>query len=418
MAAETRSALTRLECPNCRSPIDQFNATTQSVVCPKCNSSIAIGVGDPELISKGRKLPKPPRPVKLGATAHIANNDYIVLGRIVYRGTSEGETFTWNEWMLGAENGQILWLSFDEYGFGLFRKVRFRQAFDATRDRQLNLGDKSVGIRERYPAEIIGTEGELTWRAKSGDKLFVAEGVGRGGLKYSIQQSPKELEIYEGRHVAEKDLAQSFNDAEWLKAIEAGKNRAATLRTIAVLCIIAAIIAVFAALVVGATGEEVQPQIVELSSTTPQDTFNVEFDSPRPAIIGVTLLTNISGGLPENSFIDIDMAITSPDGTRDELFSQELWHETGRDEDGPWRETKYSTSEMFVPTQAGSHTLDVSYDGSVLSSLTLEVTVRRNHVMPIWFFIYAVVTGVLGILALAASSPKATASIISNLMDD
>jgi hypothetical protein len=189
----------------------------------------------------------------------------------------------------------------------------------------------------------------------------------------------------------------------------------ATLQIIAAMCIAAAILAVFFALIAGVTGDETEPQLVELSTATQHEFINVDFDSPRPAVIGITL---ISGGLPENSFIDIDVEITSPDGTKDELFSQELWHEAGSDEDGPWRETQYTTSDMFVPTQAGQHVLDVSYDGSVLSSLTLEVSVRPNHIMPIWFFIYAVIAAIIGILSLAASAPKATMTLISNLMDD
>jgi ribosomal protein S27E len=415
MASETRSPLVQLECPNCGKPINQYNATSQSLVCPACGSHIAIGIGNPELLSKGRRLPKPPRPVNLGATARIANKNYVVLGRVIYSGTSEGETFSWNEWMLGSEDGRILWLSFDENGFGLFQKLRFRYPFNPQNDSQLNLGDKKIFIRERYPAQIVGSEGELTWRAKPGDRLFVAEGTGSRGLRYSIQHTPQELEIYEGRAVTEKDLALSFNDQDWLKAIGASKKRQATLQLIAALCIAAAILGAFLALIAGATGDKVEPTIVELSQTTPRDSFELAFDNPRPAVIGITL---ISGSLPENSFIDIDMEITSPDGTKDELFSQEIWHETGSDEDGPWRETQYSTSEMFVPTQSGSHIVDVSYDGSVLSSLTLEVSVRRNHVMPIWFFIYAIVTGILGILALAASAPRATMNLIATLMDN
>lgn len=415
MASESHSALTRIECPNCRSPIDQFNATTQSLVCPKCHATIAIGIGDPEVLSKGHRLPKPPRPVKLGAIATIANNKYTVLGRVLYRGREDGENFEWNEWMLGAEDGRILWLSFDENGFELSRKIRFTQPFNPHRSSALRVGDRGVSIHERYPAEVVGSEGELTWRAKPGDKFFVAEGAASGGYKYSIQATNEELEIYEGRAVAEKDLAQSFNDTQWLKAIQAGKNRVATLQMIAVICIAAALLSVFLALIAGLTGTASPPITVELSQTTPHDTFTIDFDSPRPAIIAVKLLNNT---LPVNTYIDFDMSITSPSGEVDDLFSQEIWHETGSDEDGPWDESQYETSDMFVPTQAGTHTVDVSYDGTVLSSLTLQITVRRNHVMPTWFFIYAAVAGGMGILALAASAPRTTMRIISELMDD
>lgn len=408
MASQTRSPLTRLECPNCGSPIDQFNATTQALVCPTCGSHISIGTDIPEILSKGARLPKAPRPIKVGDRATIASAEYIVIGRVMYRGVSEGESFTWNEWLLGAPDGQMLWLSLDEKGWALFRKLRFRQQFDPQRDSILELGEnKKAYIHERYNATIVGAEGELTWRAKPNEKLFVAEGAG-SGLLYSIQQTPEELEVHEGRQIEEKALATAFKNETWLKSLEKFKQRRSTYNTAAVACVIAAIIAVIVAIAVADSGSEDDPRTVELSSNSQSDNFNIEFDSVRPVIVAVRLLGNT---LPENSFIDIDVNIVSPDGTSESLFVQELWHETGVDEDGRWVETQYETSEMFVPTQTGSHTLEVAYDGSVLNSLTLQVTVRRNHIMPIWFFIYAVISGIgAAIFGYMASTQRPTAT--------
>lgn len=403
MASQIRSPLVRLECPNCGSPVEQYNATTQAVVCSTCGTHFAIGIEEPEILGQGRKLPPSPRPIKLGDRVTIANQEYVVLGRVLYRGVSEGEAFTWNEWMLGSPDGRILWLSLDEKGFALFRKLRFRQPFNPKQDFRLNLGDKQAFIHERYNAQIVGAEGELTWRAKPGDRVFVAEGAG-SGLKYSIQQTPKELEIYEGRAIGERALATAFKNDAWLKMVENFKKRASTYRISAVACVVAAVIAVIVALFASGTGIQEDPEIVELSSASPSERFTINFESKRPSIIAVAL---ISGGLPQNSFIDIDVGIVSPDGTNQDLFVQELWHETGVDEDGRWVETKYRTSEMFVPLQAGEHTLEISYDGSVLNSLTLEVSVRRQHIMPLWFFIYAVIAGIAAaIFAYMASTQR------------
>ena len=161
---------------------------------------------------------------------------------------------------------------------------------------------------------------------------------------------------------------------------------------------------IFAAVAVGGTGTEDDPHTVELSDNSPQDSFKVEFDSERPVIVAVQL---IGDTLPQNSAIDIDVNIVSPNGTSEPLFVQELWHETGTDEDGRWVETQYETSEMFVPVQLGSHELEISYDGSVLDDLTLQVTIRRDHIMPLWFFIYAVLSGIAAaIFAVMASSQQ------------
>ena len=75
---------------------------------------------------------------------------------------------------------------------------------------------KKSFINERYPAQIIGAEGELTWRATRGEQLWVAEGAGFG-KKYSIQQTESELEVNEGKPISEieMELAQALGSDEW-----------------------------------------------------------------------------------------------------------------------------------------------------------------------------------------------------------
>ena len=128
----------------------------------------------------------------------------------------------------------------------------------------------------------------------------------------------------------------------------------------------------------------------------------------RPAIVGINLR---SGSLPANSSLDIDVNITAPDQKTYFLFTQELWHETGSDEDGPWTETHYRHSEMFVPLLTGDHKLQVDFDlANPVSSAEIEVTVRRNHVMPTWFIIYAVITGIIGFVLLFFGGGKSASS--------
>ncbi|MGJ3240715.1 MAG: DUF4178 domain-containing protein [Anaerolineae bacterium] len=405
MASQTQTPLTRLECPNCGSPIDQLNATSQATVCPTCGSYISIGVEAPEVLSRGQRLPDSPRPIKMGDRVTIASIGYTVLGRVVYSGTSEGESFSWNEWLLGGEDGRMVWLGLDETGFSLFRKIRFRRQFNAHSDSRLQISDdKQAVVHERYPAVIVGVEGELTWRAKPGDQFFVAEASGKGGLKYSIQQTNEELEIYEGRQIDEKALARAFRNEEWLKKLENVAKWRNTYNTVAIICAVAVVIGLLAAFIAGNTGVTEDPERVTLSQNNLSANFPVNLTTERPVVVSIQLVDNT---LPQNSFIDVDVTITSPDGLTQPLFVQELWHETGRDEDGPWVETQYKTSEMFVPRQVGEHKLEVAYDGSVLNRLTLEVSIRRDHIMPLWFFIYAGVTGGLAFLFfIMASSQK------------
>jgi hypothetical protein len=378
---------------------------SQVLICDKCGSHVAVGAGIAEVIGKGQRIPRSPMPmIEPGKVATIDGTQFVVLGRVLYSGSDDEETFEWNEWQLGAADGRMMWLSFDENGFALFQKLRFRNAFDAFSDAFLDLGEgKRAVISERYPASIVAAEGELTWRARPGEKVFMAEAAA-GGMRYSIQQSDEELEVYEGRLLADRAVAEAFNDQEWLKKINSNLGWRTVRSWIGVLCILTAVLSAAGAVYAMNSGDDLEPQFLTLSSAQPVGGFTVEFDQvERPAQVTVAL----RGALAENQSVDIDVSITSPDGMQDDLFVQELWHETGYDDEGFWRETQYETSEMFVPMQTGLHKIQLDLDTTTpVSNVNLAVTVRRNTLAPIWFMLYMGLTGMIGVITLFSAFSK------------
>lgn len=394
-----QSVLKRLECPKCGSPINQHMATTQAIVCSNCGSHVAIGAGDAEILNEGgRKLPSPPVPINIGDKFQLLGEEYFVMGRVVYRGWDPADTsdyWVWNEWLLGAKSGQMLWLSLDEHGFALFRKIRFRSQFDIRTARTLEIeGDKKVFINERYPAQIVGAEGELTWRAKRGEQLWTAEGAGFG-KKYSIQKTESELEVYEGKAIEELELAQATGNDTWENEIKNRANWGMTFGLVALLCIIFGVVALVGAAIASGTGNVILNDTISLSLSNTEATLPVNFEvAERPAIVGITMRSS----LPENTSLDIAITIVSPDNTETELFETEFWHETGRDEDGPWREWEYSGSDMFVPFQAGEHTMKFILGDSPIDTMSADIEIRANHIVPVWMIVYGVIVGVIGIL--------------------
>lgn len=397
--SEQTSALKRLECPNCGSPVDQYNPTSQTLICKSCGSHIAIGTGDAELLAKGgRKLPPSPAPINVGDKFKLLGEDYFVMGRVVYRGWDPSDTsdyWVWNEWLLGAKSGAMVWLSYDEHGFALFRKMRFRSEFDIRTSRQIDVGNgKKAYINERYPAQIVGAEGELTWRATRGEQLIVAEGAGFG-KKYSIQQTANELEVYEGKAIDETELAQAMGNAKWEEEIKNRANWTMTFGLVALVCIIFGVLALVGAVMASSTGDVIVTNSITLSTGNKEATIPVNFvEAERPAIVGISMKSS----LPQNSSMDMAITIISPDGTETDLFEAEFWHETGRDEDGPWQEWDYNGSDMFVPFQAGEHTMKFILGDTPLDTVSADIEIRANHIIPIWLVIYGVIVGAIGLL--------------------
>jgi len=99
------------------------------------------------------------------------------------------------------------------------------------------VGDgKTARVHERYPAQITGAEGELTWRAEQAENLYMVEAAAFS-KRYSVQWTPEELEVYEGDPIDEMALAQSFGDEAWKKRIKAKASSAMLQGILAVICI-------------------------------------------------------------------------------------------------------------------------------------------------------------------------------------
>lgn len=393
------SPLKEITCPSCGASVPQYDPASQTLVCRQCGAHIATGGEAAQLMGKkSNRIPRPPVPINLGETFTYEDVQYTVLGRVIYQGWDDEERWTWHEWLLGSSMGRMLWLSHDEKGLSLYEKIRFRGAFDPQRDRVLDTPDgQKIRIHERYPARIIGAEGELTWQAQIDERSYVAEGAGHG-KRYSVQQTANEMEIYVGHAIDELAVAQSFNDDDWVKRVKQRERNRLTMAVIGILCLIFAGIALIMAVTASFSGDVTARETITLGRDLPPVSIPVTLTESRAAIVGIRL----QGGIPQNTFVDIEVSITSPDETVEDLFFQDIWYETGYDDEGPWSERQYENSDMFVPTQSGPHVLLMEFDpesSASINQITLNVEVRDNHVLPMWFMVYAVIAGVTGGMA-------------------
>lgn len=399
-----QSAIQQIQCPNCGAALSQYSAGTQTIICSSCGSYVAIGTETPDIIGKSRKLPKPSAPIEIGSSLQLDNITYQVLGRVVYMGWDDEDRWQWDEWMLGSPDGRMIWLSYDETGFGLFTKKRFREQFNAQRDAILSMGELRVPIHERYPAKIVGAEGELTWRVQEGERLYIAEGA-KNGKKYSIQQTDEEMEVYEGKKVSPLEIAKAFNDPKFVRRVQSRINRAQNMKIMGQLSILFAIVGIAMAIATSAIGEQIQELTVPLRPNTPTE-VKVDFNQAgRPAVVDFQL----SGSLPENTFLDIDLDMIAPDETESYLFSKSFWHETGYDDEGFWRDVRTNGSGMFVPLSTGVHRLKVTIDpaSTYTGDVSALVSIRRNIWVAQWFIAYAVLSGIMGVLIwMSAPNPN------------
>jgi hypothetical protein len=274
---------------------------------------------------------------------------------------------------------------------------------------------KSANVKERYPARIVAAEGELTWQAKPDDQMMMVEAHG-SGKQYSLQVSHTELEMYEGVALDESAVAAAFGNEKWAKQAKRKQKNQELMVSTGMLMLGFGVIALILGAIAWNMGSKAAKETVQLDTNNPVASIPVNFENgERPALVRLKM----QGSLPVNTYAEVDVSVVDPEDVELYVFSQEFWHETGYDE-GNWEESDYSGSGQFIPGLSGTHEIEVELGerSAGINSMTVEVEVVKNHMLPSWFFGFGAVGIVLGIIVLGAAHPKTTGNFIEAIMDD
>jgi hypothetical protein len=395
--------LQEIACPTCGSPISQRNPSSQTLVCPKCSSYVAIGGEETTVMGRSTKLPAPPVAISLGQRVALDGVTYFVLGRVLYEGwdadDDEPDRWRWTEWQAGSPDGRMVWFAYSaEEGFTVFRKLRIREPFNPLIDREIPVGngDKFI-VHERYPARIIGAEGELSWRATADERLTMVEGAAKG-KRYSLQHTAEELEVYEGAEMEEAAVAAAVGDEAWAKRITARKHGKQLRATIGLVCLaFAAVAIVLAVLAAGNQGRLAFNQQVVLTTTAPLVKIPFDIDvTGRPIKVQVWMLTAITA----NTAYDVDVSIISPNEQEAALFELDFWHEAGVDGGEAWVEKNSYGEDLFVPFLTGPHVLELEFGtppaAGAVPEIMLQVAAYKERLHHFWLLMYGIVVGIVG----------------------
>jgi hypothetical protein len=376
--------------------LSQVLAATQTIVCPACQTHIAVGGPELAILGQGAKMPATKFPIRLGSTATFDGTSFFVMGRVNYTGWDDEDRWYWDEWLLGGSDGRLLWLCHDdEAGFVLYQKIRLRAPFDPDSALMVKIDDKRrFVISERYPARIVAAEGELTWQAKGNDSLRVVEG--RWSKKhYSVQITGEEIEVYEGDYLDQSAVAQAFGNAEWGKKAQGSKERSALMNSLGIIGFMLALAALVLGLFAVFSGKSVFKQTFTLTSDQPVITFPVRINSDgRPMQFKTKLKTTI----PANGYAELDVEITDPKGEDIVISADEFWHETGYDDEGRWDEKDYNEGGYFVPRVSGDYLVELTKGQATVSSITVEIEIIKDRFLPSWFFGYAICTSIFSLV--------------------
>jgi hypothetical protein len=124
----------------------------------------------------------------------------------------------------------------------------------------------------------------------------------------------------------------------------------------------------------------------------------------------------ISSNLPVNSWTFVVGEVL--DAEKDYLFSfgKELWHETGYDSDGAWRETDNSYSMKVTFPQPGQYYLNIKTEGSYNPD-AIRITISKRYGSSIPHTVFGIITLLIG-LVLNEIRNKTLTKLAMRMSDD
>jgi hypothetical protein len=205
-----------LSCPNCGAPLEVKDIQRiKTVICHSCGSQIDLS--DPNLgivgqFFQGQAPPRTPIAPGMWGDFELLRDRFQVIGRIRYR-----DQESWDEWLMSTQQGRFRWLSEGKEGFAIWEPivptnpidVNQLGGYDEVVGGSLNLEGTPARITDRGTGSVEFIEGEMTWKARGGDRMNYLEAEG-GDVRYSIEWTADEVEFFRGQRLDNNTVRRAF----------------------------------------------------------------------------------------------------------------------------------------------------------------------------------------------------------------
>lgn len=393
-------------------------------VCIHCGTLVKLSDAVLQEQQMAARFP-PMSPLRLGMKGTYRGKEWELCGRQVCRQVDEGEVYTWEEYLLAAPDGDVLYLEYDEGKWKISEPFVPDRAYSPgelqvyREGSRLTLDGHQRLVSDAGQYEIVFAEGDFPWMIVPGRKTHFLD-ASFGSQFHCVEWTDEEMEYYRGQYLDERQIFTVFGLRHLIARLD---HRLKTLRSrqlfgawclaLGVLCG-AVWISTFAAghLAPNGSGET--------------DAIQVGQEGKRFGPISLTKVgrvhrLEISARLREGSCW---LQAVLEDENEQELMAadRDMWDESGTDSDGYWHEADVNTSTSFVLVKPGNYYVRLYSEPEANTQGVTAPTIAsfrlfEESLYGLWVGLACLLLSLTGFGFLAAGSPAAVGKVWQSMKE-
>lgn len=347
-------------------------------------------------------------PLRVGMTAQIGGKEFVAVGRIRYTQTEEGETYTWEEWVLLHPDGDAQYLEYDEGKWTLTEPFQPGEAptageFSIAQEgARYQVDGQSVTVTDAGACRVAGVEGEIPWPVAKGDGVRYID-MEAGSALYSAEITDDEVEWFRGRRLDDRAVFTLFDLRDLIAAQDRREQALKGRRFFGILCLLAGVLALIVWGVARGRGQVVAQGSAPLASIPPD---GARFGPYTLTAAGRVHRLRVSSDLSQSAAW-VQAVIEDDAG---DLFNAggEFWDERGHDNEGAWHEYNLQAQSDFLLSQPGNVYVRVYAEPEAAggSGGNVSFIVEQGVLYPPYLATFGTLSLLLGGGFLIASSPE------------
>jgi hypothetical protein len=344
--------------------------------------------------------------LELGLRGQIDGIELEIVGYLRYQGSDDEDTWYWEEWV-AVSNAKYYWIQYDAYDdeYSFFTQVAPpTKAIDVQKLRvgtriEIEPG-KVRRVSEVGSGKIVVIQGDVPWKAVTGESTFFADGSYRNE-RLSVEWTSSEISFYSGYTINHKKILQAFNLQDKLRQLDWREQNSVHWRKLRILFLLLGVASLIAAALAASSGRAVFSSTVTLCSATPTPTKTT--CKPTLLPIGPLNLTHKnrvytvsvqSTTASQTNWPYISIELLDSNQAALSGFAGDFWVENWREGGESGTDSNTSVSKPFRLENPGQYYLDFEIekiDRTSTPADTFKVTVKEDVILSRYFLLTAAV---------------------------